>query len=310
MALISASEIRAAEAQKTDETYGYVRRYIVRFDSNATAKEARDATGIPAVGDAHPEATGARVIRKNATPLGDSLLAYTVEVEYSSSQARTSDYNDTPTSRSPEIRYSTILTSRVITKGRRIGHYASTGLPPASAGTGDIAVANDAIVNSAYDRFEDPVEADDARLVLLYSRWYSTIDPNAILNYSNAVNSDNWPMPRTSVSAGPGTAKIMSISADSVYEAGAQYWLVTYEVHFQETWNLELLNVGMQYYNGGFQGGAGLKYRFLDNDGEPMSTPQLLSTTGASLSAASPPTYAVYQIYKARPFVPLALTDF
>ena len=306
MALVSASEIRAAEAQKTNETYGYVRRYIVRFDANATAKEARDATGIPAVGDAHPEATGARVIRKNATPLGDSLLAYTVEVEYSSSQARTSDYNDTPTSRSPEIRYSTILSSKVITKARRVGHYASGSLPGPQAGD----TGSDAIVNSAYDRFEDPIEIDEARLVLLYTRWYSSIDPNALLDYSNAINSDLWPMPRTSVSAPIGTAKIMSISADSIYEGGAQYWLVTYEIHFQETWNLELLNVGMQYYNGGFQGGAGEKYRFLDDDGEPVSTPQLLTTTGGALSAAASPTYAVFQVYKARPFVPLALTDF
>lgn len=306
MALVSASEIRQAEALKTNETYGYVRRYIVQFDSNATAKEARDATGIPSVGDAHPEATGARVIRKGAVPVGDSLLAYQVDVEYSSSQARTSDHNDTPTSRSPEIRYSTIQTKKVITRARRVGHFAGTELPgPQALNTG-----TDAIVNSAYDRFDDPVEADESRLVLLYTRWYSTINPNFILDYSDAINSDVWPMPRTAVSAAVGTAKIMSISADSVYEAGGQYWLVTYEIHFQPTWNLELLNAGMQYYNGGFQGGAGSKYRFLDDDGEPMSTPQLLTTTGGALSAASTPTYAVYQIYKARPFVPLALTDF
>lgn len=307
MALISASEIRAAEAQKTDETYGYVRRYLVRFDANATAKEARDATGIPAVGDAHPEASGARVIRKNAAQVGDSLLAYTVEVEYSSSQARTSDYNDTPTSRSPEIRYSTTLTSKVITRGRLIGHYAAGLIPLASAGAGD--VEDDALVNSAYDRFEDPVEADSSRLVLLYTRWYSSIDPNVLLDYSNAINSDVWPMPRTSVSAPIGTAKIMSISADSVYEGGGQYWLLTYEIHFQQSWNLELLNVGMQYYNGGYSASAD-KFRFLDDDGEPVSTPQLLTTAGGALSAAAAPTYAVFQIYKARPFVPLALTDF
>lgn len=308
MALLSAAEIRQAEAQKTNETYGYIRRYLVRFDANATAKEARDATGVPAIGDAHPEATGARVIRKGAVPLGDSLLAYQVDVEYSSSQARTSDYNDTPTSRSPTIRYATIPGKKVITRARRVGHYSASGLQSLGPVAGD--TGNDAIVNSAYDRFEDPVEVDESRLVLLYTRWYEALDPNTLLDYSDAMNSDVWPMPRTSISAPIGTAKIMSISSDSIYEGGGQYWLTTYEIHFQPRWNLELLNVGMQYYNGGYQGGAGKQYRFLDESGEPVSTPQLLTTTGGALSAASEPTYAVYQVYKARPFVPLALTDF
>jgi hypothetical protein len=140
-----------------------------------------------------------------------------------------------------------------------------------------------ALVNSADEPFDPPVEIDDSRPALTVSRYEIIFSPALAVAYMDAVNSDPF------AGALPGTAKVDSITGVFVYVEGFFLWKVTYVIHFRrEGWDLQPLDAGLTEI---FTGPGGVRQRrpIQDPSGQPVTAPQLLDGTGRALAQAGAP---------------------
>ena len=104
-------------------------------------------------------------------------------------------------------------------------------------------VTGKAIVNSAGQRFMDPMEVDDQRPVLVADKNVATLQEAVSLGltYKNAVNTDTF------YGAGPRQAKVQSITCgDQQVEENVAFRAMTIRVEFNEDkWDREVLDVGI-----------------------------------------------------------------
>lgn len=104
-----------------------------------------------------------------------------------------------------------------------------------------------AILNSAGDGFDPPIEIDDARPVLVAVRNMASLTDIIALAilYKNAVNTDTF------YGATARKAKVESIVSGAIQERnGVEYYAVTIRVQFNDaTWDKQLVDRGTQCYD-------------------------------------------------------------
>lgn len=102
------------------------------------------------------------------------------------------------------------------------------------------------MVNSAGDKFDPPVEVDDARPVLVATKNMDGDNLGAIIalaiEYKNAVNTGSF------FGAGTRQAKVESItSGDLMEENGFRYYAVVFRIQFDsDTWDFSIVDKGTQ----------------------------------------------------------------
>lgn len=146
-----------------------------------------------------------------------------------------------------------------------------------------------AITNSANIPFSSPVEIDDARSVLVVTRFFESFSIAAALSWNNKINSDPY------MGALPETAKSCVKSADPRRFPGRPLlWEVVYEIHFrEETWKKVLLDVGRVGING---------QQFVDSFNQPVTDDIAMDGAGNKAAAGVAPAYRSFDVYKKRLF--------
>lgn len=128
------------------------------------------------------------------------------------------------------------------------------------------------IVNSAGDKFADPVVRDQSRPLFRISRNEASYDPMLAWMYKDTVNKDVF------FGSDPGTVKCSHISARRQYDPTVGiYWTVSYEFHVDPNgWIKRIGDLGINYLDG-----TSLKPILIQ--GVPCQIPQALDGSGGVL---------------------------
>jgi hypothetical protein len=145
-------------------------------------------------------------------------------------------------------------------------------------------IFGDPIVNSAGARFDPPLEQDDSRLVLRYTRNEATFNQELAEEFVNALNSDSF------LGRPPYTWLCKKFAGRRQTEDAGVYWQVFYEFHYnRDTWFRSVLDQG--YYEK-HAGTDGKPKNFVDRTNQPVSEPLLLDGFGRRLPFAASTTLA------------------
>jgi hypothetical protein len=279
---------------------GYRRQFYVL--ATATSDDeygAVNATGIPAVGDAHPSDSGARMKEKTAKRESeDGRLKWIVNCEYSTSAATTAEPDD-PTSRDPVITLS----------GRKVDWI------PLGATT-DGTTYETAIDNTADDAFDPPPVIQKTFTVITIQQNLSSFSMATKLTYEDTVNSDS-----KTVAGHAFTARQLymeDITARTATENGTDYYDVTYTIlcadinganvgkspdaRATNTHDLVILNQGF------FQVVSSVKFKCITpGDGTPATSPQLLAADGTQLAVGGDPVWLTFRARREQAWSGLSL---
>lgn len=169
-------------------------------------------------------------------------------------------------------------------------------------------MAGNAILNSAGQPFDPPIQVDDSRPVCDIERNEDTFDPNIVFAYKDAINSDALDIGGLTVL--PGQAKMSNIGARRQFENSQYYWKVNYQIQVKaDGWALSILDQG--WYK---TGNNGKPTPCLDDQGNEVTSPVLLDGNGGQLTlppapAGQPggPFFKTFDVYPELPFAALAL---
>jgi hypothetical protein len=188
MAVTSVTEIWDSRDGSSDEMFvdTLTRQFRVRTDSMLDGPSTISvANGLPRRWDIYQDPNGfpdlfARC-QKLAVKQTDDPFTWIATATYTSkrvfkeeakqAQKGGNQVDQNPLNRPPDISWS------LTTYQRAVAFDASDGRP---------------IMNSAADKFDPPIEIDDSRLVLVYSRNEATFTAQLALDYQDAVNSGVW----------------------------------------------------------------------------------------------------------------------
>lgn len=247
------SEGRAARNSRGVRTYTRV-FWVETTSDNDGPYAVGSATGLPIIGDVHPEDAGAWCTDldvQNTSP----WKGWTVTASYSTER----ELSTTPTSDPAVITWSS-------EQFQRVAAFDKNG---------------NAIVNSAGDPFDPPNMMDDSRRVVSVTK-NLTVVPTWILTYQDAVNSDSFSVDGVTIAAG--LAKMQSVTVgEEQSRNGTSFRTVTFLMHLQKAgWLLEPLDAGFR------EVASGSLVNILNpGDDERPSAPVPLDGAGAALANPS-----------------------
>ena len=161
-----------------------------------------------------------------------------------------------------------------------------------------------AILNSAGQKFADPVEQEDQRLVLVAVRNVAVLEYiiNLGIVYKNAVNTNTF------YGAAPRHAKVQSITCgDQQTEEDVSYYRMTIRVEFNdEAWDRQFLDQGIVVED---PNNAGNWIAVKDGTATPMGQEMQLDGNGAVLAPGADPVWIdpPYRTYPERDFSGLGI---
>lgn len=247
-------------------------------DEDDSAYDVGSDVNLPAIGDVYPDDSGAWCMSLNVENT-DPWRGWTVTANYSSERELVTD----PTSDPAIITWSS-------EQFQRPAIFDSAG---------------NAICNSAGDPFDPPNMMDDSRRVVTVSKNVAVV-PSWILDYQDAVNSDQFTVDGITVAIG--LAKIQSVTVgERQTRNGVNFRVVTFSIHLQKNgWLLEPLDAGFREhtYSGTIENIRN------EGDGELPSAPVPLDGAGAALADPSYTNnvFLSFSVYATQPFSALPLT--
>lgn len=162
-----------------------------------------------------------------------------------------------------------------------------------------------AILNSAKEPFNPPIEIESGRPVITVTKNLSTFSGSMAEAYQDAINSDSF------LGYPPYTVRLMGIEADLILAIPQAYWTVTgvFAVN-RETWRLNVLDQGYNQLAESMTSAnsPGLSPIIDGRDGMPVQTPQRLDGHGLIIpvgTAAS--VFLPFKVYQELPFSALGL---
>lgn len=204
MAITSVKSIYDGKSQKEGRHYTYERRFLAISNTTTdTDHIARNAEGIPRMGDEHPENLLARVDDLFAGPLNSRDARVFLVTAHYSSRAPAVELPDDPLALPPDIVWGSAMTTEEY----------------------EMDTNGDVPFSSAGDKYDPPPSREISRPTLTITRNQAAFDAAVKLEYENHINSSMF------YGAPEYTAKIASITARRMNQ-GVAYWQVTYEIHF------------------------------------------------------------------------------
>jgi hypothetical protein len=280
-----------------------VRTYRRQFYVLATATTddeygAVNATGIPAIGDAHPSDSGARLRDKRAKrESADARLKWIVDCQYSSGTATTAQ-PDNPLSRDPDISLDTEYIDRIPTAAFNGTNWTT------------------AVANTAGDLFDPPPSIQVPVTVIRIGRNESSFTVSTKNTYEGTVNSATLTIAGQSLTARQ--ALMRSITASKATENGTTYYRVNYEILVADlngptigtspdavattTHDLVIANTGYFQLVGGVKAPC-----LVTSTGEPANVPQLLAADGTQLSISGAPVWLSFRVRREQAWSGLSL---
>lgn len=288
--VLSVTETFQARSMKaaTDRTRDYTRTFDVIVDERTISPDMiLFAIGLPRRWDVYVSAAGTvdlYSICKEIEVKQDTLDPFTwrVTARYSNKVNRP-DVNqvENPLLRPAEIEYDT------------------EGVPRPAWFDRD----GEPVQNSAYERFDPPLEYEEPRLLIRITKNYATYDALGYLRFHNTVNSQPWfGLPK-------GRVWCRRIKGRRQFESGIYYWPTSFEflirVHLDEqegdisdpvksenAWAERVLDRGYMELNGD---GDPVHMRDL-RTGQPVGTPQLLNGVGGRLPIGDDPEFLTFHL--------------
>lgn len=230
-----------------ESQYRHARRFIVITDSVDDGNVvAIKATGIPRVGDAHPDEAYAYCKRVRADADGDSRLKFIVTAEYETPPRSTNpgDNNPDPLLRPSEYSWQWAQRNEPVrfakfTKKIKVQRNGTTQ----TVDSGFQSIETYPVQNSArtpIDPLPERTVSSPTLRVIRNQASFSAADANL---YVDHVNADQFSVAGNTIQ--PGQAYMVSITADRQYENNVYFWRVTYEIHFREQgWTIDVLDSG------------------------------------------------------------------
>jgi len=239
---------------------------------------------LPQLYSPHPSWQALTARKVTASNQADSPHHYIVTVEYSSApldkEDKDKEDNPDPTTRPAVIKWNTVLYREAVEKD----------------------VDGDAILNSAGDYFDPPIERDR-------SNWTCNVrknmanPPTWLLDYNNCpINSSSFTVDGVSVQARKARLSMIDIGEKQV-ENDVNFRTVTITLEFKkEGWQASILDQGLKEVDGGV-------LKPITVDGKSITSPQLLSG-GVHIDAPTPDNaeFLDYDIYDEKDFSVLPLT--
>jgi len=267
---------RTAQNNKGARTYQ--RKFKLETTSQADGAYAVGSNAsLPIIGNAHPEDANAFCISldvQNTSP----WKGWIVTANYS--DERTID--DTPTDDAASISWGSEQFQK----------------PAVFDLSGNL------IVNSAGDPFDPPAMMDDSRRVVTVEKNLAVV-PSWILDYQDAVNSDDFTV--DGVSIGIGKAKMQAVTVGARQRRnGTIFRTVNFTIHLQrEGWLLDILDAGFRRKISG-----GRENIRNSGDGELPTAPVPLDGNGQPIDDPTPTNcvFLQFAVYKTRAFSSLPLT--
>lgn len=231
------------------------------------ARSARDATGIPKLGDPFPVDPFALVVSKNAESEPDDPQVWYIVVEYSR--------EGNPLLNPWDISWHSTTFTVAATKDK-------DGLP---------------IQNSAGHPFDPPAEVEERRFTLSLTRNVASYSTATAAGYCDTVNAA--PVRIADLLCAPRTLKVVSWAADSFEYLGKRYWRETLVVEYDANEHtLKLANVGYMDRNRRPYSREG----FVGHSPVPLNP-----ETGEFLNPGENIAYKTFKVYPEKDFCPLFL---
>ena len=261
-------------------TRTYTRVFKLKTDSkNDGAYTVGSNASLPTIGSTHPDDASAwcRRLRVENT---DPFAGWTVTAEYSSELELTTN----PTLQPAEITWDSEQFQKPVL-------FDNTG---------------DAVCNSAGGLFDPPAMMDDSRRVVTVQKNLSAV-PAWILDYQDAVNSDQFTVDGVVIAIGTAKMQRVSVGAEDIRN-GTTFRQVTFTMHLQrDGWTVDILDAGFRKID---PSDSTKRVAISLDDGTEPSTPALLDGSGGVLSNPSPSTavFKTFNAYKTRTFSSLPLS--
>lgn len=274
-----------------DDFSGEVREvYLVQTDDKRDGPiTVVGAVGIPALYSPYVTSNeqhfGLRCKGRRITQDSENPYFWEVEAVFASMTRDEEEESDDPTQRPPQVSF-----------------YGENTETPVVGEHQDVANADDThfkgpIRNSAGMIFDPPPMMRQSRPVLEIEVSRTTVNPEQIFSYANAVNSDFF------MGAEPRTLLMDPPYVSLEFENGVRHWKHRFRMTYNDkTWDLQLVDHGPKYR---VAAGSTVLMTFTDADGHPRLG--YLADDGTALPEDDDPNYLRFKVYKELPFGALGI---
>ncbi len=257
----------------------YTEEYLVKYqdqgapgsDLDDIASVACGAAGIPAMYAAHPNHANAYAVAIWAEKT-ENRYVWLVHVAYETPQGR--QYAENPINDEVQFVWGTRTTILAI-------EWDKDGK---------------AVLNSAYDPFDPPIQEDLYDLTLIIVRNEASYTPATAHTYVNSLNNGNITIAGLAITAREG--KLVDFSAEKLERNGYDYYRVVYRIEFNaNTWDKQILDQGIYERKPAEDG----KRKYCKVEGKDATEPQRLDGSGEQLAETHPAQASVFLTFRIYP---------
>lgn len=260
------------------------RRFIAQTDNSEGSYAVSLANGVPRLGDPHPEDPASLCVDVDAKNKNGEPEVWTISCKYTNDLPDDTIDDDDPTSIRAKSSWAFEEFSRFVGQDRD----------------------DNPILNSAGDRYEDPIEIVDSFPTLTITKNRNSFDATNAFNYNNSVNSDTFR------GAEPGTLRVR-ITASEEWKGDSAYWATTYVFRYNPNgWQPKILEAGLYQKVLSSHVPCFVKGE-TPHDSEPVSHPVPLDANGAQIDPTtfsqnpSPIVYKTWDVLPELPYLSLGV---
>lgn len=260
--------------QKRDHT----RRFVAETTANEGSYAVATAAGVPALGNAHPEDAVSLCTDVDAKPNASAPNVWTITCKYTNDLPSDDIDEEDPTLLQVDESWGFDDFSRFVSEDRD----------------------GNAILNTAGDRYEDPIEMVDSFPTLTIKKNKLSFSAADAFAYNNSTNSDTFK------GAAPGTLRVR-ITATKEFRGGDVYWAYTYVFRYNpEGWQPKVLETGLYQLDGSGNRIPCTELGAAAHDSEPVTHPVPLDVNGLQIDPSTLPGAAYYTTWNVLPELPYA----
>ena len=267
--------VTGSYAGVTNETESI--EYLVETDNKFITRADIMAAGVlPVKYSEHPQ-NSLMTVRDVSLSQDEGPTVWTATVQYSSAPYDKDDEEDEeydePTDKPARIKWTTTQFTKPIYKD----------------------INGEAIVNSAGDYFDPPIEIDASRWSIVVEKNLASI-PTWVLDYRNVINSSAFEVQGLTIPRAVAKLSELAIS-EKQKEQDTEFYTVTFRLELataeEGDWGLQLLDQGLHEVEFSEEGGGTYTKKPITIDGEAAKQPVLLDGNGIAIINPKP-TDAVF----------------
>tara|TARA_B110000495_G_scaffold194026_1_gene199907 strand:- start:1119 stop:2021 length:903 start_codon:yes stop_codon:yes gene_type:complete len=204
----------------------HTREFVAQSTANERSWAVAQAAGVPVIGDSHPEDAASLCVDIAVSPGGDPSV-WGVQCKYTNDlpDADIAD-DDATSSQQPGTTASSSSGSQESWSFEEHSRFVTKD------------VLDKPILNTAGDRYEDPIEVVDCFPALTITKNKASFDPEHAYKYNNALNNYDFR------GAAQGTLRV-KITATQQFANDQHFWATTYTFRYNPNgWEPKILEAG------------------------------------------------------------------